>query len=89
MLTPLFSSRRHHDRAQLRDPDPIGQGARPAQRPDASSAHQQVLRLISFKRPAIRVFDADGHSVSLEKLRRLAVQEAVRPGKGSKAPAGF
>jgi hypothetical protein len=58
------------------------------QRRDASSAHQHALRLIFFKRPAIRVFDADGHSVSLEKLRRLAVEEAVRPGKGSKAPAG-
>jgi hypothetical protein len=42
------------------------------ERPDAGSAHQHVLRLISFKRPAIRIFDADGHSVSLDKLRRLA-----------------
>jgi hypothetical protein len=49
------------------------------QRPDAGSAYQHVLRLISFKRPAIRVFDADGHRVSLEKLRRLA------DGEGSKA----
>jgi hypothetical protein len=59
------------------------------ERPDASSAHQHVLRLISFKRPAIRIFDADGHSVSLEKLRRLADGEAVWPGKSSKAPARF
>jgi hypothetical protein len=40
--------------------------------PGASSAHQQVLRLISFKRRAIRVFDADGHGLSLEELRLLA-----------------
>jgi hypothetical protein len=50
------------------------------ERPDASSTHQHVLRLISFKRPGIRVFDPDGQSVSLEKLRRLASDE----GKSSK-----
>jgi hypothetical protein len=57
------------------------------ERPDASSAHQHVLRLISFKRSAIRIFDADGHHVSLEKLRRLADEEAIRPGNASKGSA--
>ena len=45
------------------------------ERPGASSANQPVLRLISFKRPSIRIFDQDGQSVSLEKLRRLAGDE--------------
>ena len=48
------------------------------ERPDASSAYQHVLRLISFKRPAIRIFDADGHSVGLDKLRRLADAGAAK-----------
>lgn len=48
------------------------------ERPDAASAHQHVLRLISFKRPGIRIFHPDGHGVSLEKLRRLADGEALR-----------
>ena len=47
------------------------------ERPDASSALQHVLRLISFKRPSIQIFDADGQRVSLEKLRRLANAESV------------
>ena len=51
------------------------------QRPDARSAHQHVLRLISLRRPAIRVFDADGHLVSLEKLRRLADEEGSKARK--------
>jgi hypothetical protein len=46
------------------------------ERPEASSALQHVLRLISFKRPAIRMFDEDGHSVSLDKLRRFALAHA-------------
>ena len=48
------------------------------ERPDATSAYHQVLRLISLKRPAIRIFDADGYNVSLEKLRRLADREATK-----------
>jgi hypothetical protein len=32
----------------------------------------------SAKRPNIRVFDQDGHIVSLEKLRRLADKEGVQ-----------
>jgi hypothetical protein len=45
------------------------------QRADARSAHQQVVHLISLKRPAVRVFDPDGNPVSLEKLRDLAGRE--------------
>jgi hypothetical protein len=45
------------------------------QRPDARSAHQHVMHLISFKRPSVRVFDPDGHPVTLEKLRDLAGRE--------------
>jgi hypothetical protein len=48
------------------------------ERPDARSAHQHVLRLIFLKRPGVRIFDADGQSISLEKLRRLADAESVR-----------
>jgi hypothetical protein len=48
------------------------------ERPDARSAHQHVLRLISLKRPGVRIFDADGQSISLEKLRRLAEAESVK-----------
>jgi hypothetical protein len=48
------------------------------ERPDARSAHQHVLRLISLKRAGIRIFDADGQSISLDKLRRLADAESVR-----------
>jgi hypothetical protein len=48
------------------------------ERLNSSSAHQHVLRLISFKRPGIRIFDVDGHHVSLEKLRRLADQEGSK-----------
>jgi hypothetical protein len=47
------------------------------ERSDATSTHEHVQRLISFKRSGIRVFDTDGHSVNLEKLRRLADQEAI------------
>jgi hypothetical protein len=49
------------------------------ERPDPSSALQHVLRLISFKRLAIRIFDANGHGVSLDKLRRFALADAGRP----------
>jgi hypothetical protein len=48
------------------------------QRKDARSAHQHVLRLLSFKRPGVRIFDADGQSVGPEKLRRLADAESVK-----------
>jgi hypothetical protein len=33
--------------------------------------------MISLKRPGIRIFDPDGHRVSLEKLRRLADEEVI------------
>ena len=33
------------------------------------------MRLISLKRPSIRVFDRDGQALSLEKLSNLAKQE--------------
>jgi hypothetical protein len=45
------------------------------QRGDARSAHQQVMGLVSAKRPNVRIFDQDGHIVSPEKLRRLADEE--------------
>ena len=51
------------------------------QRPDARAAHQHVLRLMSVKKSSIRIFDADGRSVSLEKLRQLADAETVGPRK--------
>jgi hypothetical protein len=47
------------------------------ERPDARSAHQHVLRLISLKKPAIHIFDADGQSISLAKILRLAEAESV------------
>ena len=49
------------------------------ERTGATAAHQHVLRMSSLKRPSIRIFDADGHRVSLEKLRRLADEEVLRP----------
>jgi hypothetical protein len=62
------------------DPQTSGMGIREIvdQRADASWAHRHVFRLITFKRPNIKVFDADGHSVSLEKLRRLADEEVLK-----------
>jgi hypothetical protein len=47
------------------------------QRSDARSALEHVQRLVSFKKSSIKIFDTDGCSVSLEKLRRLADAEAV------------
>jgi hypothetical protein len=41
-------------------------------RPDARSACQHVMHLISLKRPRIRIFDSDGHQVSLKELQDLA-----------------
>ena len=51
------------------------------ERNGATAAHQHVLRMISLKRPSIRIFDADGHRVSLEKLRRLADEEVPAQGR--------
>jgi hypothetical protein len=50
------------------------------ERPDARSAHEHVLSLISHKRPCVRIFDPDGNHVSVEKLRDLARREAVTTG---------
>ena len=47
------------------------------QRDDARSAHKRVLDLVSMRRPNVRVFDLDGLPVDLNKLRRLADQEAL------------
>jgi hypothetical protein len=59
------------------------------QRPDARSAHQHALRLISFKRPAIRVFDADTAIASVWKsCADQQLRKRCGPEKGSKAPAG-
>jgi hypothetical protein len=48
------------------------------ERSDARSAREHVMRLISLKRPGIRVFDPDGQRVSLEKLSNLAKQEGEK-----------
>ena len=48
------------------------------ERPSASLAFAHVLRLISLKRSNIRIFNDDGGSVSLEKLRRLADEESMQ-----------
>ena len=45
------------------------------QRGDARSAYKRVVDLVSAKRPNVRIFDQDGHIMSLEKLRRLAGEE--------------
>jgi hypothetical protein len=42
------------------------------ERGSASLALEHVQKLVAFRRPAVRVFDPDGHEVTLEKLRRLA-----------------
>ena len=42
------------------------------QRGDARSAYKCAADLISAKRPNVRIFDCDGHIMSLEKLRGLA-----------------
>jgi hypothetical protein len=52
-------------------------------RPDAKSAHQHVMNLISLETPNIRVFDPDGHRVSLEMLRDLADRMRPRRPPGS------
>ena len=48
------------------------------ERSDARAAREHVMRLISIKRPGIRVFDPDGQRVSLEKLTNLAKQEGEK-----------
>jgi hypothetical protein len=52
------------------------------ERRDAKTALQRVTALISYKRPNVRIFDSDGHLVSLGKLRHLAGQESDRTPKG-------
>jgi hypothetical protein len=47
------------------------------QRGDARSAYKCAADLTSAKRPNVRIFDQDGHILSLEKLRRLADEEGV------------
>jgi hypothetical protein len=48
------------------------------QRADARSAYKRVMELVSTRRPNVRVFDQDGHTVSLTKLHRLADAESVK-----------
>jgi hypothetical protein len=48
------------------------------ERADAKSAYKRVMDLVSFRRPNIRVFDQDGRTVDLTKLRRLADAETVK-----------
>jgi hypothetical protein len=48
------------------------------ERPDATSAYQRVMDLVSTRRPNVRIFDQDGQSVSLQKLRRLSDAESVK-----------
>jgi hypothetical protein len=47
------------------------------ERAGARAAYRHVVNLVLLKRPGIRIFDADGHRVSLEKLRELAKREAT------------
>jgi hypothetical protein len=47
------------------------------QRADATAAYQRVMDLVSTKRPNVRIFDEDGQTVSMDKLRRLAGGESV------------
>jgi hypothetical protein len=37
------------------------------QRADAKAAYQRVMDLVSMRRPNVRVFDQDGHSVGPEQ----------------------
>ena len=48
------------------------------QRADAKAAYQRVMDLVSTKRPNVRIFDEDGQTVSVDKLRRLAGEESAR-----------
>jgi hypothetical protein len=48
------------------------------QRADARSAYKRVMDLVSLRRPSVRIFDQDGHTLSLQKLRRLADEESVK-----------
>jgi hypothetical protein len=48
------------------------------QRPDARSAYKRVMDLVSLRHPSVRIFDEDGLTVSLQKLRRLADEESVK-----------
>jgi hypothetical protein len=49
------------------------------ERADAKSAYKRVMDLVSLRRPSVPIFDVDGHTVSLQKLRRLADEESVKP----------
>jgi hypothetical protein len=40
--------------------------------------YQRVMDLVSSKRPNIRAFDQDGHTVDLKKLHRLADEETAK-----------
>jgi hypothetical protein len=48
------------------------------QRADAKAAYQRVMDLVSTKRPNVRIFDEDGQTVSVDKLRRMAGEESAR-----------
>jgi len=50
------------------------------QRADATAAYQRVMDLVSTKRPDVRIFDEDGQTVSMDKLRRLARGEKCNGG---------
>jgi hypothetical protein len=44
----------------------------------ARSAYRQVMYLLLLGKPGIRIFEADLHQVSLEKLHELAKLEGYR-----------
>jgi hypothetical protein len=48
------------------------------QRNDARSAYKRVMDLVAARRPNVRVFDQNGHTLDLNKLRRLADEEALK-----------
>jgi hypothetical protein len=48
------------------------------QRNGAGPAYKRVMDLVSARRPNVRVFDQDGRTVDLNKLRRLADEEALK-----------
>jgi hypothetical protein len=51
-------------------------------RPDARSARQHAMHLIHLGTPNIRIFDPDGHRMSLEELRDLAGAKGKKGRRG-------
>jgi hypothetical protein len=53
-------------------------------RDGAGSAYKRVMDLVSARRPNVRVLDQDGRTVELNKLRRLAEEEALKSIEGER-----